>query len=172
MDADFAMFNSYLNNKKEEGVFAKFYDKVERTGKILDNGMPEFRTRTYVEIRVRNSYDVADRAADEMDIRRFPAEYQIYQVKRKKMEEGTPLKQFAFLSPAQIEACDFRGIYTVEELANLDADRAKSINLSEEVGLAKKFLEVSKNNQIISEYQKKIEELENKVKSLEERLKE
>lgn len=172
MDADFAMFNSFVNNRQEQGVFAKFYDKIEKTGKFLENGMPEFKTKTYVEIRVRNDYDVTDRAADMMDIRRFPAEYQLYQVKRKKMEEGTPLNQFAFLSPAQIEACDFRGIYTVEALAELDQDKAKSINLTEEVELAKKFLEMSKNNQIIAEYQKKIEALENKVRTLEERLRE
>ena len=149
-DVDFAVFNGFLNRKQEQGVFAKFYDKYEKTGAILENGLPEFKCRTYIEIRVRDSYDVSDRPAEDNDIRRFPAEYQNYLVRKEKLKEGTPLNQFAFLSPAQIGACDFRGIYTVEALAELDDDKAKSIGLLDESALAKRFLEVSKDNKAIA----------------------
>jgi hypothetical protein len=75
---------------------------------------------------------------------------------------------FAFLSLPQIEACASRGIFTVEDLAGLDEDKAHSINLEMEVALAKKFLDVSKNNQVIADYEKEVKKLKARISKLEE----
>lgn len=160
--------DDFMPRGENEGVFAKFYDRYEKTGNFLDNGLPEFKQRTYIEIRIRNSYEVADRPAEMDDMRRFPREYQIYQIKSERMKQGTPLNQFAFLTPAQIDTCDFRGVYTVEDLAGLDKDKAQSIGLVEECELAKKFLEVSKDNQAIFKLQEEIARLKNEIERLKE----
>jgi cell division protein FtsB len=169
-DFDFAVFNSYLNNR-ETNVFARFHDVMVKTGEFNKNGMPEFKSVVYVEIKVKDSRDVVDRPAREDDIRRFPREYQFYEVKKDKVKSGTPLNQFAFLSPIQIESCNVKGIFTVEDLASLDEERARNIGLLDEVAFAKKFLEMSKNNNAIAKYEAEIKKLKAEIVKLKDELK-
>ena len=170
MNEDFALFQSFLNNESSErGVFARFYDKYVKTGKILENGLPEFRVEPWVEIRVQNSYEVADRRAEQGDFVRFPKEYVLYTTKKEKVKEGTPLKMFAFVTPEQIEGCELHGVFTVENLAGLTDEQAKSLGLSVERDLAVKFLETSKNNQKLAEYEEEIRRLKARIEQLEEK---
>lgn len=168
-DIDFSLFQQYLQNGgTERGVVARFYDKYIRTGRVLENGLPEFQEVVYVEIRVVDSQEVIDRKADRADFMRFPREYAFYQTKKEKAKDGTPLNQFAFLTLPQIEACATRGVFTVEALAALDDDKARSINLEMEVSLAKRFLDMSKDNKVIADYEKEIKKLKAKIEKLEE----
>lgn len=174
-DFDFAMFDSVLNSKKDSGVYARFYNKFVKTGNIQENGMPEYKERLYVEIKVRGDADVTDRPADENDIRRFPQDYNLFLVKKEKMKDGTPLNQFAFLSVPQLEACDKRGILTVEDLAKLTDEQAKELSLVDERNCAVKFLEMAENNAVIAKYEEEIKALKqenvalkDKIKALEE----
>lgn len=171
MNADFAMFQSMIKNARtEEGVFARFYDRAVRTGKVLENGLPEFVSKTYIEIRVRDNNDIVDRKAEKEDEMRFPVEYNRYLLEKKQMENGTPLTQFAFLDVVQLEACKYRGVFTVEMLAGLDDDKAQTIGLVEEKDLAKRFLEVSKNNQAIDDFAKKERKYKAEIKKLKEEI--
>lgn len=166
-DLDFAMFNSFLQNEgKESGVFARFFDKWVKTGKTQENGLPEYTERCYIEIRVKNSADVPVRPADENDIRRFSREYAFYKAKKEKRKEGTPLNQFAFLSIPQLDACEIRGICTIEQLAGLTDEQVKELNLSDAKELAIKFLEMAKGNSVIAEYKEKIKQLEGEIETL------
>lgn len=168
-DIDFSLFQSYLSEgSSEKGVFAKFYDKYIKTGNVQENGLPEYELVPYIEIRVRDSQEVIDRRAGREDFARFPREHGFYMVKKEKSKEGTPLNMFAFLSMPQIEACSNRGVFTVEALAGLDDEKAKSLSLSEESALARKFLEISKNNQAISDYETEIKKLKDRIAQLEE----
>ena len=170
MDMDFLEFQKLISNKTDDGVFAKFYDRVVKTGKILDNGLPEFIKKTYVEIRIRDNNDIVDQPAREEDKRRFPLEWQRYLLEQKQTEKGTPLNQFAFLDALQLETCKFRGIFTVEMLASLDDDKAKSIGLEKEKELAQKFLDISKNNKIIDDFSKKEKKYQAEIKKLKEEI--
>lgn len=160
-------FYKVINDKQETGVFARFYDKCEKTSEILESGLPKFITRTWVKIQIQNSYDEVDTPATDEHISRFPREYQFYLTKKEKIKEGTPLNMFAFLTPEQIESCDLRGIVTVEQLARLDEEKALSLGLTLETELAKKFILMQANNKDISEYEKKIKELEDRIAYLE-----
>lgn len=170
-DFDFAIFNNYLNNKQDSGVFARFYNKFVKTGNIQENGMPEYKEKLYVEIKVRGDADVQDRPADEMDIRRFPQEYKLYLVKKEKMKNGTPLNQFAFLSVPQLEACDKRGILTVEDLAKLSDEQARELSLIDERNCAVKFLEMAQNNAVIAKYEEEIKVLKRENEALKDKIK-
>lgn len=168
MNEDFALFQSFLNNEgSERGVFAKFFDKYVKTGSILENGLPEFKVETWIEIRIVNDQDTSNRKAESDDIRRFPREYAFYQTKKEKVKDGTPLAMFAFLRPDQIEGCEMRGVFTVENLAALTDEQAKSLGLYSERDLAVNFLDFSKNNQKIKEYEDKIRALEARIEQLE-----
>ena len=165
---DFEFYKAAEN--KDEGVYARFYDKYEKTDEINGNGLPVFEPRTWVEIKIKDSYDVVDNRATREHINRFPNAYNLYLTKKEKLKEGTPLTMFAFLNPAQIECCDIRGIYTVEALAGLDKEKALSIGLTEEAELARKFIELQNNNKDIKAYEDKIKELENTIIRLENEL--
>lgn len=170
MDADFAMFQKLINNKTEDGVFARFYNKAVKTGNTKENGLPEFKNKVYVEIRIRDNNDVVDRKADEEDFARFPIEYNRFLLEQKQVENGTPLNQFAFLDASQLETCKYRGVFTVETLAGLDDEKARSIDLLEERDLAKRFIEISKNNQVIDDFAKKEKKYQNEIKKLKEEI--
>lgn len=163
-------FYSAVEKKQEKGVFARFYDKYEKTDELQENGLPKYENRTWVEIRVRDSYDVVDTRATREHIMRFPQQYAFYQTKKEKMKDGTPLNMFAFLNPAQIECCEIRGVYTVEQLAQLSDAQAMSIGLYDEQHLAKKFIEMQGNNKEIKAYEDKIKELENTILKLTEQI--
>jgi hypothetical protein len=171
-DFDFAIFNNYLNNgARNNGVFARFFNKFVKTGNILENGMPEYIEKLYVEIKVRGDADVSVHPADEMDIRRFSNEYNYFLAKKEKMKDGTPLNQFAFLSVPQLEACDKRGILTVEDLAKLSDEQAKELSLIDERNCAVKFLEMAKNNAIIAKYEDEIKALKQENEALKDKIK-
>lgn len=170
MDADFSLFNSVINAKENNNVFANFYDKYVKTGEILENGLPEYVVKTYVNIRVRDTSDEVNRVADIEDFRRFPREYEFYKLKKEKTKQGTPLQMFAFLNTAQIDCCNLRGVFTVEDLSKLTKEQALSINLVDEVEMAKTFLKASKNNQVIAELRENEKKLKAEIAKLKEQL--
>jgi hypothetical protein len=167
MEADFSLFQSMLNNSKtEDGVLAEFYDKSVKTNEVTDTGLPVFVQKTYIKIRLRDNNDVFDQPASEEHKKRFPVEYNRYLLNKKEVENGTPLNQFAFLTTGQLELCRFRGIFTVERLADLTDEQVQSLGLTEERELANKFLEVSKNNSAIAEFEKKEKAYKAEIKKL------
>ena len=172
MGFDFSNFeNAVLQQRQNSGVFARFYDKAVRTGNIKANGLPEFETKLYIEIKIKDERDVFDQPASVEHIERFSGEYNRYLKEKKEAGKGTPLNQFAFLSEEQIECCKFRGIFSVEVLAALEDKKAEELDLTEEKKLANAFLEVSKNNRQIVNFTKKekmyLEQIETLKKELE-----
>ena len=173
MDADFAMFQSMLNSgRQEEGVYAQFYDKTIKTNEIGENGLPVFKTVCYVKIELRDNRDVFDQKATPEYMQRFPVEYNRYLLSKKETEKGTPLDQFSFLNTAQLESCKYRGIFTVERLADLTDEQTAALNLTGEREAAKKFIAISKNNGAIADFNKKEKEYKAEIKKLKEQIKE
>ena len=62
-------------------------------------------------------------------------------------------------------------IFTVEKLAELDEDKAKTINLVNEVEKAKKFLEMAKSSVSADEFAKKEEKYKAEIAKLKEEIK-
>jgi hypothetical protein len=169
---DFAMFEKIANNScSEEGVAARFYDRVVKTGEVGENGLPKFKLVCFCEIRIKdNISEVYDQPAGEDKIRRFPAEYARYQLEKKQVVDGTPLEQFAFLNRAEVETLKVHGIFTVEALAAVEDDKAIQLGLAEEKQLAEKFLQQAKDNLSLKRWQKKEEEYLAKIRCLEEEI--
>lgn len=171
MDADFLIFQQMVsNNKSENGVFARFYDKPVKTNEIGTNGLPIFKSILYVEIRIKDNNDIFDQPATNEHKQRFPLEFARYQLEAKQIKDGTPLNQFAFLTASQLEACKYHGIFTVEALSMLEDDKAKALGLSAEKELALKFLAVSSNNKAIDEFAKKEKKYQDEIKRLKDEI--
>lgn len=167
-DAEFSEFQNVIaNNNKDDGVIARFYDKVIKTGKVNEQGLPVFENKCFVEIRIRdNNCDIYDQPADREKIQRFPIEYARYQNEKKEIEKGTPLNQFAFLTALEIETLKAHGIYTVESLIGLNDERALQLGLVNEKKLAKRFLDVNAKNVKISDFEKREEKYKNQIADL------
>lgn len=169
---DFAMFEKAAGNLVgEEGVTARFYDRVVKTKEIADNGMPKFKSVCFCEIRIKdNISEIYDQPATEDKIKRFPAEYARYQLAKKQVEEGTPLEQFAFLDRAEIESLKIHGIFTVEVLAELPPEKVGLLGLEQEQKAAQEFLRSAKGNRALRAWQQKEEKYLAKIAQLEEKI--
>lgn len=144
----------------EENVFARFYDRVIKTDKVQENDMPVFEERVYVEIRIKDDNDVVNRLAEEADKVRFADAYARYQNAKEKKQDGTPLNQFSFLTAIQLESCKFRGVETVEALADLSDEQANALGLIDERLAAKTFLDNAKSfSEKENKFRGEIEEL-------------
>ena len=179
MDMDFALFRQAADNINDErNVRARFYDKAVKTEQTTASGLPVFKNVTYIEIRLKdNNTEVFNQPANAEKIKRFPREYEMYLAAKQQVAEGTPLEQFAFLSAAELETCRARGIFTVEALAALSAEKVQSLCLQKEHQLAHLFLQQSKNNKSVAdfaareaEYEAQIEKLNKKIEMLQQQL--
>ena len=86
------------------------------------------------------------------------------------MENGTPLEQFAFLTAAEIESLKVRGVFTVEALANLPADKAEQLELEHERELAQKFVAYARNCKNLESFSQKEENYKAEIKALRDEL--
>lgn len=170
MDIDFALFRQIADNSDDNrNVAARFYDKAIKTQEVTDSGLPIFKNVTYVEIRLKdNSTEVFNQPASAEKIKRFPREYALYKLAKEKIKDGTPLEQFAFLSAAELATCKNRGIFTVEELAKLSADKVKDLGLQNEHDLAVIFVKKAKSNKEIADFVNKEEEYKAEIEFLKE----
>lgn len=169
---DFATFEKIAaGTSAEDGVSARFYDRAVKTGALSADGLPQFKMQCFCEIRIKdNNSEVYNQPATEDKIRRFPKEYACYRLAKKEAENGTPLRQFAFLDAAEIESLKLRGIFTVEALAGLSDERAGELGLTEEKALAVKFVEQARGNLTLAQWQKKENEYLQKIKMLESKI--
>lgn len=145
---DFATYQNLIDQTKQhcdDGVIAKFYDRLIKTDQTTKDGLPIFKSICYCEIRLRdNTSEVFDQPADSDKINRFPVEYARYKLKQSKAKEGTPLEEFAFLRGCEIEACKYRGIFSIEALAELSDEHAKELGLKDECIKARQFISGSR----------------------------
>ena len=168
----FEVFSNMLQNQRSDNnVFAKFHKKWVKTGNVKENGLPEFVEKLYIEIKIKGNTDVVDRPVNETDMMRFPREYAFFKNKEVKTKDGTPLNQFAFLTVPELDACDNRGIFTVEDLAAITDEQAQDMNLTDAKELAIKFLQMAKDNQAIAKFEAQIKKLKAENEKLKDEIK-
>ena len=174
---DFEIFQNLINqnkSKKEEGIAARFYDRTVKTGQYNQDGLPVFKTICYCEIKIKdNTTEIFDQPATQDKIERFPLEYARYQMSKKQVQKGTPLEQFAFLTVAEIEACKYRGIFTIEALSEMSNEHTKNLGLLKERELARQFIENNRSAKqkidieaLRQSYEQKIGELKSEIDTL------
>lgn len=168
----FEVFSNMLQNQRSDNnVFAKFHKKWVKTGNVKENGMPEFIEKLYIEIKIKGNTDVVDRPVNETDMMRFPREYAFFKNKEEKAKEGTPLNQFAFLTVPELDLCETKGIFTVEDLSNITKEQAQDMNLTTAKELAIKFLQMAKDNKAIAKFEDEIKALKAENEKLKDELK-
>lgn len=174
---DFETYQNLIEQTKtrlDDGVSARFYDRIIKTQEMDANGIPKFKCVCYCEIRIKdNTTEIFDQPATKEKIERFPVEYARYQLSKKQIQQGTPLQEFTFLTLSEIETCKYHGIFTLEALTQLDKEKAKALNLLKEQDLACKFLENGKKLKTVNDieeikksYEEQIAKLRNEIEKL------
>lgn len=110
-------------------------------------GRPIYVEKPYVMIMVPGDKDsIIDRPASQMDIDRFPTQYQRFLNKQdQKFGSGTPLTAVSFLTQAQAKELEFFNVYSVEQLANIpDVHAQKFMGFYRLKQLAEDFLKASR----------------------------
>lgn len=168
MDMDFNLFRQVADNAEDErNVAARFYDKAVKTEQTTATGLPVFKNVTYVEIRLKdNSTEVFNQPATPDKIKRFPREYALYCQSKAKVESGTPINQFAFLTAAEVATCHSRGILTVEALADLSQQKAIDLGLSNEAEKARLFSNAAKAHYDAVTFAAKEKEYQSQISAL------
>ncbi|MDD4519893.1 MAG: hypothetical protein PHI50_03295 [Alphaproteobacteria bacterium] len=168
---DFNLFETATKTKENEGIYARFYDRVIKTNKIDEAGFPIFETCLYVEIKMKdNTTEIFNQRADKDKIKRFPLEYALYQQQKEQEHKGTPLSQYAFLSLSQIEALKARGIFTIQELSALEEEKVRQLGIQKEVHLAQKFIDFTKNSAVLLKWEEQEKKLKDEIKTLQEKI--
>lgn len=172
MDMDFNLFRQVADNAEDErNVAARFYDKAVKTEEITAGGLPVFKNVTYVEIRLKdNSTEVFNQPATSEKIKRFPREYALYCQSKAKIENGTPINQFAFLTAAEVATCQNRGIWTIESLAALAPQKALDLGLSDEVEKARLFSSAAKAQYEATTFAVKEKEYQSRISALQDEI--
>jgi hypothetical protein len=91
--------------------------------------------------------------------------------KEEKAKEGTPLNQFAFLTVPELDLCETKGIFTVEDLSNITKEQAQDMNLTTAKELAIKFLQMAKDNKAIAKFENEIKALKAENEKLRDEIK-
>lgn len=172
MDFDYALFRRVADNISDDrNVAARFYDKAVKTDKVNGSGLPLFKNVTYVEIRLKdNNTEVFDQPATTEKIKRFPREYALYKLAKEQAQDGTPLEQFAFMTAAEVATCKNRGVFTVEKLAELNAQQCLQLGLEREHELAELFLANAQDNKKVSDFMRKEEDYKAQIRALQQKI--
>ena len=98
-------------------VTPQFYER-EFNGKIRD----------FVRITVKGMKDIFEAPVRPQDLSRFPIEWEAYKkTKGNKKQVGTPLKDLPAMSESRRIELELIGIESVEDLANAEIDKLRSI---------------------------------------------
>lgn len=156
-------------------LWVKFYSKpVQNEFKTLEQGRPIYEDRVFVTIQIPgNQLSVINTIAQEHHKLRFPLQWAHFMNTHGNEDKivGTPLDQWSFLRPAQVEELKAVKFKTVESIAFASDLQLQSIGMIAGISpfalrdRAKVYLESANNNSIV---QKQIDENRMLKQSLEE----
>lgn len=111
-----------------------------------------------------DKHSVVMRQARQVDISRFPRQYEAFQAGKEEQQVGTPLSLMPWMSPSKAEEYKFFKIVTVEQLANVADEVGKNfMGLQADKQKAKEYIDASQRGV-------GAQELEDKLASRDEEL--
>jgi hypothetical protein len=141
--------------RMNEGITPYFFlEPIQNPKKTAEEGRPIFEDMERVRIFVAG--DLGTQVVHPVDqgIReRFPEAYRAFKEKKEMHIEGTPIRQWALLAPANIAEFEALKIFTVEALAQVaDSSLQKVMGLREWREKARAYLAVNKDSAAAVKY--------------------
>lgn len=153
---------------EDSKLLVKFYiAPIPDANKTIEAGRPIFVDTEMVRIMVPGDKDnIVDRAASEMDKRRFAASYAAFKQGHAEQIIGTPLEAWPLISRSIVEELRYFNVRTVEQLSELRDDVAmRLMNGMSIKQSAVAFLQAAKDN---AHLVKMSEELRKRDQTIEE----
>jgi hypothetical protein len=151
-------------------LVVNFYNKsVLDVAASRDQAMPIHKDMVYVKImRAGEQLNIIDRPMTNMDTQRFRRQYENFLHNRTQVPEGTPIDLLFPNNPSVADNLRSRGIYTVQQCANLTAHAIDAIGMGaqEYVNRAKKYIEAAASGQSFIKYQEESKLKDQQIKTL------
>jgi hypothetical protein len=115
---------------------------------------------------------INDRPARQDDKMRWPMQWAQFSQNKMQTVEGTPIDQLYPDHPSIGDQCRSAGVYTVEQLADLNAGSIENVGMGCQtwVNYAKKYLEAANKGVGASEMRKELETRDGQIRVLEQKV--
>jgi hypothetical protein len=148
-------------------LIVNFYNRsVVDPQRSTSEGMPIHKDMVYVKImRAGEQLNIIDRPMVDQDRRRFARQYENFLHNKSQVPEGTPIELLFPNNPAVADNLRGRGVYTIQQCANLTAHAIESIGMGaqEYVNRAKKYIEAAASGQSFIKYQEEMKKKEAQI---------
>lgn len=127
----------------DDKTFAQFYMRpTQDKAATLEAGRPIYVDKPYVRIMVPGDKDnIVDRPMRMQDKRRWPRQWQAFEIGMEQVASGTPLSEWAGIARSQVEELRHFNIRTVEDLCNVpDSIAQKFMGINKLKGKAKDYV--------------------------------
>lgn len=128
-----------------------------------------FKNVDYIRIVLGRNDEVVRRVTQEDKVR-FADRYSAYKAGEDMPPDGTPIKDCALATPADVSACKAERIYTLEQLAETPDERLQRAKLINFKYKCRDWLESQKRHGYVGELRSQIDTLKAKIDGLESQL--
>lgn len=132
-----------LHGDDQQFVTFDYHPALNRA-KSRAEGRPVYENEIWVKIIAPGEAKVQEthRKANDLDKRRFPAQWQAFQQGRPQISEGTMLEHLFPAEPNKVKMLNHYNIFTIEQLANLNATGMSQIGMGamQDVERAKQYI--------------------------------
>ena len=160
---------------KNDGQVVQFYNRsVLNKARSLENGRPFHEDIVYVKYFTpgEQRQQINDRPARQDDKMRWPMQWHQFSQNKAQTVEGTPIGVLYPDNPSIADQCRSAGVYTVEQLATLNATAIENVGMGGQawVNYAVKYLEAANKGVGASEMRKELETRDSQIRTLEQKV--
>ena len=163
-------------NDPDSRLWVRFYMRpLQNTFRTEAEGRPIFEDRLFIEIRIPgDNLNIIDRPAFDHDKARFPRHWAHFENTHGKDDQniGTPLSQWPFLRPSQVEELKALKFHTVEQVAFASDQQVGNIGMVAGMSplsfreRAKLYLETAKDNSVAVKQAEELKKREEEIAAL------
>lgn len=137
-----------------------------------EKGRPIYLDRDFITIIVPgDKHSVVMRQARDVDIKRFPRQYEAYKAGKEEQQQGTPLGLMPWMTPGRVEEYKFFKIVTVEQLAEASDEGGKNfMGFQADKQKAKEYMDASQRGVGAQEMEDQLSERDKEIAELKEQM--
>lgn len=160
---------------KSDGQVVQFYNRsVQNAARSLENGRPFYEDKIYVKYFTpgEQRQQINDRPANQQDRLRWPMQWAQFSQNKAQTVEGTPIGVLYPDHPSIEAQCRAAGVYTVEQLADLNATAIENVGMGCQtwVNYAKKYLEAAQKGVDAGTMRKELDQRDSQIRVLEQKV--